>query len=314
MEKRERMDNHREVKNRDKELRRLQMERPGLRKWSRWFALYRFQLRRVRKFFRPPEMNMDLASFSLEQEFSANRDSDLFLSRYRYAELKDMLVQSGILDHMRKQGLQDLIVRMDVRTYNDHRLYIYWQEEIAEKLALHLRVRLEQFSERKEDICGAEGCHFLVVDWLRLQNPGRKFRKDFEPFPGQFYPGLGMMSELSVFFNLLANDLNLSGIYQIPEFFHDAMLFARKYRFFDPDSEGKFRALRRDLRYLGLRRISQFIVEKKILHKESGKSAEWDMGKQLEAIKEPFLTYLKSSHYRHKMEESLKKNHYHIAC
>lgn len=260
------------------------------------------------------EIDFDFSGLDMDKEFHKLNMPDAFLGRYTIKEIKEYLIETGIIERLLHLGFESLHYEIEVKAENDHRLYIYDNSPRDENMLVHLRVRHDYFVPQEQIECTTplEGCHLLLIDWLRLQNPRKSFRRGRRPYPGQLYPGLGLMDQISLFIAKLAENLGLFGVFNIPEYFHDAMLFKRYFRFLNPDSEGKFRAILRDLRHLGLLEVSEAIHESKLFNTATGQIEPWHLGEQICPLKDPLLTYFSDKTYQKRLQAAYDKNHYKV--
>eukprot|EP01105_Mastigella_eilhardi_P025312 TRINITY_DN6848_c0_g1_i1.p1 TRINITY_DN6848_c0_g1~~TRINITY_DN6848_c0_g1_i1.p1 ORF type:complete len:739 (+),score=164.63 TRINITY_DN6848_c0_g1_i1:103-2217(+) len=108
----------------------------------------------------------------------------------------------------------------------------------------------------------------LAVEWVRAQDPARDFPKTpkgtsavnssagardkhSNRLPGQLKPSIGVARELDSIMLHLARTKKCDGIMNIPEYWHNALLYssfpANPYFFLNPAFEGYVRAIGRDL-------------------------------------------------------------------
>lgn len=87
----------------------------------------------------------------------------------------------------------------------------------------------------------------LDVEWLQMHNPLAQFEKHRPPLPGQQYPGLGLGKQVMEMLRLACKRLNLDGLVTVPSHFHNALFYSEEFYYFDPDVQGLFLALCRDI-------------------------------------------------------------------
>ncbi|MCB1146708.1 MAG: hypothetical protein KDK41_07495 [Leptospiraceae bacterium] len=222
---------------------------------------------------------------------------DKFLGLFNREELEDALNQSGLLPGLVKKGFTDFTIDIQTEIESDHRLIIT-DNESSEQL-IFMRLHLGAYSA-SELFAPLERMRLLFIDWLLLQNPKAKAsRKPL--FPGQKFPGNGLFPEVKKFMLMLIERGKLDGAANLPEFFHDAVLFADKFQFLNPESQGIFEALLRDLGKIGLRKLSSCIHDNLVLQKESGKEAEmfnFKPGEMVVGNSTELKVYLSSPKYR----------------
>ncbi|EMM82226.1 hypothetical protein LEP1GSC037_3876 [Leptospira interrogans str. 2006001854] len=73
------------------------------------------------------------------------------------------------------------------------------------------------------------------------------------------------MNEITSFIKILAAKLGAYGAFNIPEYFHDAVLFHKSFQFVDPEKEGRFRAILQSFNRTNLRELSDQIHKEKFM-------------------------------------------------
>ena len=87
----------------------------------------------------------------------------------------------------------------------------------------------------------------LYVHWLSLRNPRAQFSDRRPRLPGQEVPGLGLAREAGTMLARMAVRLGFGGVVYRPAFFHTAYAARHEFAFIDPERQGRFEALVRDL-------------------------------------------------------------------
>ena len=134
------------------------------------------------------------------------------------------------------------------------------------------RVQLLGWAEGKEHLlidCVLERRPFaqgelLFVNWLSLRHPRARFSPVRPQLPGQEVPGLGLAREMDAMLAVLAERQGLLGVAFRPMWFHLAALARRRYRFLDPERQGRFEALCRDLAALPLVEATHLVAEGRV--------------------------------------------------
>ncbi|MCZ8156355.1 MAG: hypothetical protein O9264_09580 [Leptospira sp.] len=221
-------------------------------------------------------LNLDelsLVDVSRELNTSLNMEPRLF-NRFRKDEVEDLLSESGLLEAVRKRGFQTSRLSIEVLNDYDNRVYIKTPDD---HVLIHMRLKVSQFQLKGDD----EKFPMVYIDWLLTQNlhfSGEKIKKDL--YFGQEYPGLNVFTEITKFIRILAKKLGSSGAFNVPEYFHDAVLFGRNFKFIDPEKEGSFRALLKTFRGVNLRILSSQIHQNKVYY-QSGELYEWKYGEMI---------------------------------
>jgi hypothetical protein len=139
---------------------------------------------------------------------------------------------------------------------------------------------------------------FLLVYWLREQDPTRRFSPVRPPLPLQRHPGLGVLRSAFRVVVSMATELGKDGVASVPKFFHDAVLFyrSRLFLFLDGAEQGRFEALARDLARLSLADASVALACGSV-REQSGNPASWCAGYQLLPLSERAIALFHSQAY-----------------
>lgn len=81
------------------------------------------------------------------------------------------------------------------------------------------------------------------IEWMLLQDPRAAFTAERPRLPGQQHPGLGIGRSVMDVLTVLGWRLRLSAYVITPLHFHNAVLYARWFRFLVPEDQGRFLAL-----------------------------------------------------------------------
>ncbi|BDA79863.1 hypothetical protein LPTSP3_g27930 [Leptospira kobayashii] len=224
----------------------------------------------------PNWLNLDelsLVDVSRELNTSLNMEPRLF-NRFRKEEVQELLLESGLLKAVQSRGFPNCVLSLEILNDYDNRVYIKTGKD---KILVHMRLKVSQFHMKGDD----EQFPMIYIDWLLTQNlnfTDDKIKKEL--YFGQEYPGLNVLNEITDFIRLLSKKLGTSGAFNVPEYFHDAVLFSRKFRFIDPEKEGTFRALIHSFKGINLRLLSSQIHQNKVCF-VSGEPYEWKYGEMI---------------------------------
>lgn len=252
------------------------------------------------------ELNIDLSELDsvdiMGNRVRLNVDPKLFLGFFSMPQIIDALQTSGITNGLEKKGFKNWELELDTQNSGDHRLIIV--DRISNVRLVFMRLHVGSFSAQNIPV-NLENLRLLFIDWLLLQNPLLPIKPN-KLFPGQKYPGNGLFSEVKTFMIYLIKKAKLDGAANLPEFFHDAVLFADRFYFLDPKGQGEFEALLRDLRKRGLRKLSRLIHSGKIERTPKGKQThmyEFRHGEMVVPNSPELRSYFESKTYT----ESVKK-------
>jgi hypothetical protein len=224
--------------------------------------------------------------------FSApdERGRELFLGFYSEEGAKLAFERYGFFDMLRKQGFRPLLVG-DVSDPNEHRLQIYDAKQSVD----HLVVELVS-SYRSESLPGHANGRYLFINWLLMQNPYEDFAESDHPLPGQEHPGLGLFLYYGYLLRLMAIRLGCDGLMNHPSYFHNGVLYGKISHFVDPDIEGRFLALERDLRHLDLAEASNVVRDGHVVD-QRGVVFEWQPAPQIHPISPSAMKWFSSKSY-----------------
>jgi hypothetical protein len=228
-----------------------------------------------------------------------NPENRLF-GRYGPVELRDRLVASGLLDGLSERGYPDPVLRLSCADPSDQRICLYAGEETRERLLLEARLQLAPFHPRRPigPFTEASSFRMLVINWLVLSSPDGTFTVDRPRLPGQEKPGLGLLNLTIALLKVLSRELSVDGVLDVPDHFHTALFYSRAFRYLDPEVEGRFLAIARDLSGIPLALVSDAIREGCLIDRTTGASISWTPAEQVLALRGPLRRFLRSPSYR----------------
>ena len=264
----------------------------------------RFELRRL---FRLPLLSAGEgagAPARLESELlfdltGENPENRLF-GRYDPGELRERIGASGLLTGLSERGYPDPILRLSCADPSDQRICLYAGEETRDRLLLEVRLQLAPFHPRRPIGPFTEESSFrmLVIHWLVLSSPDGTFTVDRPRLPGQEKPGLGLLNPTIALLKAFSRELSVDGVLDVPDHFHTALFYSRAFRYLDPEAEGRFRAIARDLSGVPLALASDAIREGCLVDRTTGAPMPWPVGEQVMAARGPLRRFLRSPSYR----------------
>lgn len=137
----------------------------------------------------------------------------------------------------------------------------------------------------------------LFWDWLEFQDPKGTFQPERPPLPGQEHPGLGVYKEGTELIRGYVELTKVDAIVAVPEYFHNAWLYSDSFCFYDPEYEGLFRALVRDLLDQGLAKISSAVKDGAVKD-GSGKPFKWKANHQICPLTRVTRSHFQTSDYK----------------
>jgi acetoin utilization deacetylase AcuC-like enzyme len=108
------------------------------------------------------------------------------------------------------------------------------------------------------------GVPVLYIHWFALRHPRAHFSERRPRLPGQEVPGLGLAQEAGTMLARMAVRLGLGGVAFRPSNYHVAYTSRRGFAFVQPDRQGRFEALVRDLAAFPLAQATQLVANGKV--------------------------------------------------
>lgn len=243
--------------------------------------------------------DLELIDISKELNTSLGLEKKIF-GKFSYDEIYEMLVYSNIFFVLKERGYNQPKLEIEIASEMDNRIFLKTGNG---EILVHIRLKVSDFSLKRVN----EFFKMVYIDWLLTQNIKLKNLKDKKKlFQGQKYPGLNIMTEITAFLLLLTRKLGAKGVFNIPEYFHDAVLFHKNFKFLDPEKEGIFRALLFTFRKNNLRFLSNAIHDKKIYNISKNSIYEWQHGEMLSTDDDYLNQMVFDQNYYDKVEKVKK--------
>ncbi|HEY3448162.1 MAG TPA: histone deacetylase [Myxococcales bacterium] len=188
----------------------------------------------------------------------------LLLGHYTAEGIEFALHHCGILAHLQRLGYGHFKVEVDEASPGE-RLRLFGESEGVRHLLI------EVVLERKKKPTGAE---VLYIHWLTLRNPKAAFSERRPQLPGQELPGLGLARESEEMLARLARELGMAGVAYRPAWFHMAYAARYHFRYVDPERQGRFEAMLRDLKRYSLREVTLAFAQGRI--RMNGQPYPWE--------------------------------------
>ncbi|MCB1190168.1 MAG: hypothetical protein H7A23_10810 [Leptospiraceae bacterium] len=222
--------------------------------------------------FNPTELDL----IDLNQEFHVSLGLEKFIiGRFNETEIYNMMDEAGMFKKLTERGYPKVTLEIMPLSELDNRIYI--KDKKGETL-VHIRLKLNDFYLKQIK----EVLKMVYIDWLLTQNIKMgKLKGKKALFVGQEYPGLNVFLEIQKFIYKLMVIIGAHGVFNVPEYFHDAVLFHKNFRFVDPEKEGNFRAVIKSFTKVSLRTISECIHSGKVKNSVTGEVYKWKNGEML---------------------------------
>lgn len=240
-----------------------------------------------------------LAEADLFDQLNKDKSSSLWLGRFNETEIWRMWEQCGFAEALRVLKLQPLLLRIEALDAFMHALKLYHAQAAPEHLLAEFRLRETVLAprQRRADHLGENMPRVLAIEWILLQNPYAQFAHERPALPGQTHPGLGQARRVLQWLIALARELELEGISNFPEYYHNAFLYQRDFHFYDPAREGLLMALSRDLAKLSLAERT-WAIERGHVSAAHGEKFVWESDLQILPLAPRLRTYFDEPSYR----------------
>jgi acetoin utilization deacetylase AcuC-like enzyme len=215
----------------------------------------------------------DLTAEDVEEALGLRRSQRLLLGFYTAAGMEHALFRYGAFEPLERMGFRQFRVALDAADLGE-RVRVFGQAEGKEHLLM------EAILERRR----VAGVEVLYVHWLSLRNPRAQFGPLRPKLPGQEVPGLGLAREVGTMLARMAVRLGLAGVVFRPAHYHTAYAARHEFSFVDPDRQGRFEALVRDLAGLPLLEATCAVADGRVLL--DGKPYAWEADEMVYWLRE----------------------------
>jgi hypothetical protein len=210
------------------------------------------------------ESSAELTAEELEEALGVRPQRQrLLLGFYTASGLEHALFRYGTLDHLERLGFRQFRVELD-RVGLGERVRLSGQADGQEHLLIE--VVLEKRAVMHVPV--------LYIHWLSLRNPRAQFSPLRPRLPGQDVPGLGLAREVGTMLARMAVRLGLGGVVFRPAHYHTAYAARHEFAFVDPDRQGRFEALVRDLKGVPLLEATNAVSQGRV--SLDGAPYEWE--------------------------------------
>ena len=271
------------------------------------------------KYFKPVDIkknNNDIAETDISESLDGLpgfHDKRLFLKRFNVNDWHKIFNDVGFSSYLKGIGLADIKISSGADEYSINYLKIYYNDIDPDNLLMDLRVTEKAFMPDKE-ICG--DYHFdvplymILIEWLSLQNPFRKFDRNKPGLPGQANPGLGGLKYCFELMYTVGSMMVKDGYMDIPDHMSGAVMYSKKFKFFDPKHEAILRAVMRDLKDYPLRDITWGMITGTVIEEYKNLPQTYDPCEQIYATSERMKDYFSSRSYMSVYHKYYKRKRY----
>ncbi len=192
----------------------------------------------------------------------------LFLGLYTHHGLEMILTETGLIPGLKKRGLDQLSVELDLADPMGHTLRILsgYRDPLV-VIELKLRVARNE---------GLGGHDLLVVEWLLVQDARPASEESDRPLlPGQRHRGMGLLRDMAAVLIVATERLELAGLVFTPSHFHMARLARPQARFNNPDHEARYLAIEKAVKGMRLQEATAAVADGRLREKNSGQKVVW---------------------------------------
>jgi acetoin utilization deacetylase AcuC-like enzyme len=200
----------------------------------------------------PNDLTMDDIEESLGLRPTRQR---LLLGFYTAQGMEVALQRYGVFAHLARLGYRNFRLGFDREGTGERvRLFGTAEELQGEQLLIELIL------EKRRCL----GVPVLYVHWFSLRHPRAHFSEKRPQLPGQEVPGLGLALEAGTMMARMAIRLGLGGVVFRPSNYHVAYTSRKGFAFVQPDRQGRFEALVRDLAGYPLAQATKLVAEGRV--------------------------------------------------
>lgn len=248
-------------------------------------------------------------------ELVEKRGSSLFLGKYSIEEINSVLRKRSFYKEAQKRGLFPVQFDLDSSEFPPlQRFRIFFKTAQPENLVVDLRIKESLYRLGEQAGSGSirflgfpqREYKFLTLEWLTLQHPHKQFSEKRYPLPGQEHPGLGLGRKVFHLFTYLARINRDEGILAFPAYYHNALLFARSFRFVNPEKEGEILAIKSALSKVSFHEMA-WIVHLNCLKDGRNRTYEWKAEEQVYPMDKDLKNYFDSVRYKKMARQALRE-------
>lgn len=241
------------------------------------------------------------------QDLGPESELPLFLGRFDAAALQREFADAGLLEGLARRGYACVSIELS-RADNEHRFLVREAGPHGAGPPPLIEVRCAEEVLLARDLepspIGFEVLSVLAIRWLAMQDPRGQFSEDRPPLPGQLFPGLGLARPLILRIHAWAKAWGKDALVNVPEYFHNAVLYSAVYRFVSPARQGVFEALVRDLAPLPLGAASAAVEEGRVARVDSEEVLVWEPGEMIMPLTDPVQRWLEAPSLLERVREA----------
>lgn len=261
-------------------------------------------------------LGKDFGSLNIGGDIGSGSANNLYLRRFSEDELYEIMKKVGLVPHLAKKGFDDLLITVFTDDSQVNYLKVYDREKSPDHLLIDLRVSESKFIpdarffEKESDVTTYD---MIVIEWLSAQNPyAEDFSDDRPQLPGQTKPGLGVLKYCFDMMYETAREVTKDGFLDVPDHMHGAIMYEKKFRFFNPVHDAILKAILRDLKKYSLVDISWGMITGTVIENYKKEPQVYDPSEQVFAVSKRMQSYFKSSKYKSTYNKYYKRKSYRL--
>jgi hypothetical protein len=238
------------------------------------------------------------------------RGRNFFLGFYSLEGLKLAFEKYEVIRALNEKGFKDIVYDLDTSDPYVHRLTLFNKQKCKDDILIELVLKKYNVVIDMPFKTPLNGKCFetVAIEWMCLQNPYVDFSKKRPRLPGQKFPGLGLASKSVELLMIMSWRLNLAGLVNTPDHYHNAYLYSKIFYYLNPEFQARLMAIARDLKSYPLDTIAWAIEWDAVLDLTTGKPLKWMVGKQIVPFNNDLKRLFDSREYN-KIVKTKMKDH-----
>ncbi len=240
--------------------------------------------------------------------------NSLYLGRFSADDMFSLMQQVGMISHLEQRGFTQLNVTVDSDEAGVNYLKFYSGKPGPDNMLMDLRVAETRYMADAAffpEKAPVPTYDMVVIEWLSLQNTKKEsFDSDRPQLPGQTKPGLGILVYCFEMMYAVARMVSKDGFLDMPEHLHGALMYSKKFRFFDPVTEAVIRGIQRDLSSWPMSDLSWGVITNTIIDENTGLPEKYVPSAQIYAASPRMKEYFESAKYIRTFKKTLASRKY----
>jgi len=269
-----------------------------------WRIARRLQKEQLQK---TSEKSYEFSDRDLFELDIGRRGGGFFLGFYSKEGIILALEKYGVFSLLKQKGYPDIYTDINTQDPYKHRIAFYRKAKSKKNLIIEMVLRKDFFELNMPFTCKYNGQKFaaLVIDWLLFQNIEQDFTLDRPRLPGQRFPGLGLSGVVLELLLIICWRLNLDGIINVPEHYHNAYLYAKMFRYLDPKIEAKLIALQKTFKKMPLAKLTWGIEWNCVRDLNTNQPLVWFAQEQILPMHKELQKIFKSNEYKNSVQKHI---------